>query len=324
MLLLLALGCVQSPGDDAADLVVDDDTAPADTDTGPAADGSVPLSDANNYTYEGVLDAPAFPVAALSDATLDWSALRTDLRCNALDPVADIDNAALLVFPHLTEQEVEQGLSDDSLDQAALGAYLSQEPGDATQIRLSDMTFFGTDVDIEQEFDAGSGTWLVILTTGTEIAVGARMLAFLTPTAGESATEAVVTDGCPVLDFSADLASMRRVPVLRDGPWALDWSALTRDGHGGHFEPTRVDGLMIARFDRSIEDLQANFLDLESLAAETWRYTHTTGTSADLAALTGPSEPFPGFTGEGVWAFALTCGTCPNPAPLFLTIVEPT
>lgn len=316
-LLLLALGCIVKDADPVGETGVDD------TDVEPAADGTVPLTDAANYRYEGVLDAPSFPIAEGADAVLDWSGLTTDLRCNALDPVADIDNTSLLVFPYLTELEVEQGLSDDNLDQADLAVYLSHEPGDDTNVRLSQMGFFGTDADIEARFTEGSGTWAVLLTTGTEIAVGARMFAFLRPTAGETAIQADVTDGCPVLDFSADLASMAPVPVLVDGPWQLDWSALTRDGHGGAFEPTRVDGLLVARFDRTVEDLQANFLDLESLAVETWRYTITGGTTADLGALTGPSDPFPGFATEGVWAVALTCGTCPNPAPLFLTIVTP-
>ena len=110
---LLALGCAKSPPD-SADTPPDTEAPAAD------ADGSVPLSDANNFAYEGVLDAPSLPLAELTDVALDWSGLTTDLRCNALDPVADIDNTALLVFPYLTEEEVEAGLSDDSLDQADL------------------------------------------------------------------------------------------------------------------------------------------------------------------------------------------------------------
>lgn len=318
-LLLLLTSCIQTPDGLAGDT--------GDTDAPVASsDGSVPFTDANNFAYEGVLDAPSFTLAELSNATLDWSALQTDLRCDALDPVVDIDNTSLLVFPYLTELEVEAGLSDDNLDQADLAVYLSYEPGDNTRVGLQDMSFFGTDADIETRFTEGSGTWMMLLTTGTEIAVGARMMAFLAPTAGETKTEFAVTDGCPVLDFTADLESLTRTPVLRDGPWVLDWSALTLDGHGGVFEPTRVDGMMVARFDLSVAELQANFLDLETLAVATWRYTLVAGTTLDLGTAAGPSGPFPGFSegAEGdVWAIALTCGTCPNPAPLFLTIVEP-
>jgi hypothetical protein len=300
------------------------DKAPEETGDAPApvATADVSFTDAHNYTYVGDLDAPAFPVAQLSDAVLSWSGLSKDLRCHDLDPVADIDNTALLIFPHLTEAEVEEGLSNDSLDQADLGAYLSYEPGDATSASLSQFTFFGTDADIELQFEEGSGTWLVLLTTGTQVAVGARMLAVLEPRADTTVTTADADDGCAVLDFSADLGSLDRLPVLAEGPWRLDWSALTRDGHGNPFVSTRVDGVMVARYDESPSELEDRFLDLELIAEETWSWPIESGTSADIEVLAGDT-PFPGFTGPGTWALALTCGTCPNPAPIFLTILDP-
>lgn len=312
----LAVGCVA----DTSDTSVKDDTASLPD---PDASGAVPLTDANNYTYVGTLDAPSFEVAPEIDVTLEWSALTTNLRCQPLDPVGDIDNTALLYFPYLTEAEVEHGLSTDTLDQADLGVYLSYEPGDETSVSLSQVSFFGTDPEIEGQFTAESGTWLFLLTTGTTVAAGTQMLAFLEPTAGETTTLASLTDGCPVLDFSADLTSLTQVPVLAAGPWLLDWSALTRDGQGGVFEPTRADALMVARFDEPVADLEVDFLALEQLAEETWTYTLSGGTSVDLAALAGPSAPFPGFTTGGTWALALRCTGCPNPAPLFLTFVVP-
>lgn len=298
------------------------DSAPV-RDSPAAADADVVLLDANNYSYVGSLDAPSFPLAELTSVTLEWPNLLTDLRCGPLDPVADIDNTALIGFPYLTEQEVEQGLSDDTLLAVDSGVYLSYLPGDTTSVSLDQFTFFGTEANIKEEFYEGHGTWLVLLTTGTELAIGTRMLAFLEPTAGDAPTVAAVDDGCPVLDFDADLASLAPVPVLSSGPWNLDWSGLTRNGKGGAFEQTRVDSLMIARYDLSLDELQARFLDLEALALESWSYTLTGGGTADLAALSGPSDPFPGFTGDGTWILALRCSSCPNPAPLFLTVVGP-
>lgn len=289
----------------------------------PAADRPdelLTLTDANNFAYEGTLDAPSFPLAELADSSVAWPNLIADLRCHALDPVADIDNAALLVFPRLTEAEVEDGLGNDTLQQVDLGVYLSHEPGDATSVSLSEFTFFGTETDIQTEFEAGSGAWLVLLTTGTGVAIGARMLVFLTPTAGEPATRAEVEDGCPVLDFAADLRSLEPVPARVEGPWRIDWSALTRNGHGGDFVTTRVDSLMVARFEGlSVQDVEERFLDIEILAAETWTWPLGAGTSADLGTLGG----FPGFADDGVWMLGLLCSTCPNPAPLFLTVIEP-
>lgn len=304
-----------------AGCIVAEDTATPLPD--PAPSGAVPLLDANSYSYTGVLDAPSFPVAALSDATLGWSGLTDDIQCHALDPVADIDDTALIVFPYLSEAEVEDGLSNDSLSQADMTVYLAFQPGDDTEVSLSELSFFGTDADIETLFEEGSGSWMVLLKTGTTVAAGARMLAFLEPRTDTEQTRAEVTDGCSVLDFSADLSSLTPVPVLSDGPWLLDWGGLTRDGHGNPFVPERVDGLMIARFDETVPELEADFLDLTLLAEETWTYDITSGTSADLAALPGPSPTFPGFSSGGVWALALTCSLCPNPAPLFLTVLVP-
>lgn len=313
MIVLVLWACVQAPTPDTGDTDI-----PA-----AAADGTVLLGDENNFFYTGTLDAPSFAMAQNTDITVSWADLVTDLRCHDLDPVVDIDNSALLIFPYLTEEEVEDGLSTDTLDQADLGGYLSQQPGDATSVSLSGYTFFGTDADIVNRYDAGSGTWLVLLTTGTEVAIGTRMLAFITPTDAGGLTETSVSDGCSILDFDADLASLTPVPMLSDGPWELDWSALTQNGQDGEFVPTRADGVMIARFAESVAELEDNFLDLEELAEDVWTYELTSGTTADLGALTGPSDPFPGFLDDGVWVLALTCSTCPNPAPLFLTIVEP-
>ncbi len=306
-----ALGCT-TPAEDS-------DSPPPEA----APTGDVLLVDANNYSYTGSLNAPSFALAELTSVTLQWPELRTDLQCHALDPIADIDNTALLGFPYLSETEVEQGLSDDSLAQVDLGVYLSYEPGDTTSVSLDQFTFFGTEANIKDEFYEGHGTWLALLTTGTGVAVGTRMLAFLTPTAGDAPTSAVLEDGCPVLDFSADLESLVVTPVLKDGPWLLDWSALTVNGKGGTFEPTRVDSLMVARYDLPISELQDNFLDIEALAAESWTYTLTAGSAVDLGALEGPSAPFPGFDDDSVWVLALRCGSCPNPAPLFLTVLVP-
>ena len=288
----------------------------------PDPDATVLLSDANNYSYLGSLDAPSFDVRELSDITLGWAEMTEDLQCHTVDPVADIDNAILLVFPYLSEAEVEYGLANDTLLQSDLEVYLSQETGTATEVQLANMTFFGTDSEIETYFTASHGTWLVVLATGTEVAVGGRMLAFLHPTA-DGPDRADIAGGCDVLAMEADFHSLTPVSVPADGPWVVDWTNVTTDAHGNAFEPTRVDGVLLARFDESVEELEARFLDLELLAEETWTGTVTSGRSADLATLTGTTGTFPGFEAEGTYGMALTCSSCPNPAPLFLSFLEP-
>ena len=47
------------------------------------------------------------------------------------------------------------------------------------------------------------------------------------------------------------------------------------------------------------------------------------GTTASLGDATNGGAAFDGFSGNGVWLLALRCTTCANPAPLFLTVLEP-
>lgn len=300
----------------------DDDTG----DTGSPLSGVLTLGDENNFSYEGTIDGPSFSVAEYSDMTIDFSGLTSDLQCHDLDPVADIDNVSLLAFPYLSEEEVEAGLSDDALQQSDMGAYVAVQPGDATSVLLSDFTFFGTYPEIIEDYwYEGSATWMVLFTTGTTVGVGGRALAFLRPTAGETNTEVVMDPACGILDFSADLASLEPVPVPKTGPWTLNWSGLTVDGHGNPFDSSAVDGVMVAYYaDLSADDLAADFLNIEGLADGLWTEEVPGGTAVALDSLVdGSGGSFSDFSADGTWVLALRCSLCANPAPKFLTILDP-
>lgn len=290
----------------------------------PIADERIELGDENNYVFSATLDAPSFQVKQNADVSLDWSALDADLQCHDLDPVADVDNVSLLGFPLLDEATIEAGVIEDTLQQADLGVYLSWEPGDATAVSLSQFTFFGTDPDIEPEFTEGSGTWMVLLTTGTTVGVGARMLAFLEPRADADTLSVAVDDGCAVLDYTVELETMETAPVLEMGPWELDWSAVTATGQGTPFDRNKVSGVMVAWFaELALTELENQFLDLELLADGLWSLDHSGGTTADLSMLAAADgSPFPGFSAPGTWLVALRCSTCRSPAPLVLAALE--
>ena len=324
-LLLLAASCKGTNGDSGGGSGDGGGDAGQADPTPPDSDGTVHLGADNNYSFVGLLDGPSFPLAELSDATLSWADLDRDLQCHDLDPVADIDNVALLVFPRLSEAEVEDGLSNNNLAQVDLGVYLSYEPEENTSASLSQMTFFGTDADIETQFTDGSGTWLLLLTSGTTVGVGARMIAFLDPTKGATATSAAANDGCSVLDVDVELTAMQPLGVLRDGPWPVVWDSLLLTGQGNEFDAGDIDTVMVARFDAiSLADLEPQFLDLELLADGLWTMEHAGGTSADLSGLLDSSGgAFPGFTDAETWVVALRCSTCPSPAPLFLGALVP-
>lgn len=288
--------------------------------------GGTQLGNANNYVFSGHLTIPSFPLAAGEDVSLDWSTLSRDLQCHAIDPVADIDNVALMVFPYLNQDEVAVGLAHDTLKQVDLGIYLSWEPGDASRASLSQLTFFGTEARIHEEFDPDGATWLILLSTGVQVGVGTRTLTFIEPDSSVKTTLAEVADACDVLEYAVDLDALVPVRMPSSSPWTVEWQELTVNGQGAPFEPTRVSEVILAHFATSdIAELEANFLDLERNADRLWRGNHPAGTRVDLADLTADEdgEPFAGFEPGGLWVFALRCATCSIPAPLALTRLVP-
>ena len=137
-----------------------------------------------------------------------------------------------------------------------------------------------------------------------------------------TSTTASISEGCGVLEVDVDLEALVPVTVERAGPWSLDWSALTTSGLGNTFVPTEVSEVMLARYSLTPAELAEQFFDLEALAAETWRLDHKGGSTSDLSLLTtSKGEAFSGFDEKSNYILALRCGSCPTPAPLFMTIL---
>lgn len=63
---------------------------------------------------------------------------------------------------------------------------------------------------------------------------------------------------------------------------------------------------------------------LRDLASEQYAARLSAGQALALAGLTnGAGSPFPGVDDTGIWLLSLTCGSCRNPAPWFLSILRP-
>jgi hypothetical protein len=60
------------------------------------------------------------------------------------------------------------------------------------------------------------------------------------------------------------------------------------------------------------------------LAEDLYRAEVPSGTSIDLsAAVTDSGQAFTGVDGTSTWVLSLVCGDCNNPAPWYLTFLEP-
>lgn len=289
-----------------------------------ARPADVVLLDGNNYTFSGTIDVPDHPTR-VGDVTVAFSGCDGDLQCHPVDPVGDVDSVQLVRFGSLSREEVEAGLTDDRLQQADVSGYIEAEPGDATEVALSSMTLQGTPVDLATEYTPEGGTYLLVLARGAETGQGVLSLAFLVPTADSDVDRVEIGPGCGLLTWSVDLEALSPVPVPREGGWNLDWSGLVDDGQGNPFDFSSVDRLTLGHYpDLDVAALEERFLDLELIAAEEWSMALPGGATADLAeAVTDAGEPFTGFSGDGAWVLALRCSTCYDPAPLFLTLLEP-
>lgn len=273
------------------------------------------LTDAMNYHYAPTLTAPVRPVPSRTDPRIVWDGLTHDLQGHPVD-AASLDSANLLVFRDLTPDEVLDRVAHDQLAQSELRIIASCTP-EVPSCRLSDFALGANRFDPSQYFEPDSGTWLVSVSrAGTP---GSASLLFLEPQdAAPVVEDVVVADGDATLALDVRF-SAERPAVVAEGAPALDWSGLTVDALGNDVELSRFDQLYVARYDEDLATLARDFLDVEQLAEDSWQLDVAGRTGAALSEL----EAFPGVDAAHRWLLALRCTTCRNPAPRFVTVLDP-
>jgi hypothetical protein len=267
-----------------------------------------------------------------------------DLQCHNLDPATDVDNVALLRFPNAMPADVEGMLGATTLDTNDLASYHDVAVGTvdpmAPCVQTGSMDSFGeVIVPAEDYVLTPTDTYMLVLTRGTTPGFGAITMVFLQPTMGNTDTMVMVPPGCPpagmpgLLSFSANLTMLTPVSIPAAGPWVVDWSKVTRDGGGGDITAADIDRVLIGFYEgKAIADLEMNIFDLEyddpmmDYYTKVWEAPIDRQKSADLALAVerGTSTPFPGFTqANGIYVLGLMCGSCQNPAPIILTVLQP-
>lgn len=282
------------------------------------------LADANNYAFSGTIHVPAVETAPATDLSLHWETVADDIQCHALDPAADIDTVGMVRFPNLTQEEVADGLSNDTLQESDLSGYIETTNDGGTSTTLASMTLFGTPVDITEEYIEGGGTYLLLLTTGNVTGVGVRTLTFMTPTSTSANTDVNVPTGCGLLDYTVDLHSLTPIDAPTTGPWEADWGGITLDGQGNPVNFSGIDELIIGEYaPNDTAAVEADFLNLQENATHLWRRALTGGTTADLGEATDGETWFEAMDPQYLYLLGLRCTRCYNPAPVFLTVLNP-
>jgi hypothetical protein len=290
----------------------------------PCQNGEFVLQDSQNYSYSGDLTLPVIETATATDIEVCWNNTVQDIQCHDFNRKDDVDNVSLIRFPNYSQSDVEQGLSNNNLLQADISGYVAVTNEGGTCANLADMSFFGTPIDIAEEYNEAGGTYLLNLTTGTIPGIGSRMIAFLQPSATSDVTSIELPDGCGILDFEATVQDSDTLNMCTDGGWTIDWSGLTKDGLGNEVNIQNIDSVMVGFYEGlSAADIQSQFLDLELIATQLYTMPLDGQVTADLTLASDGTNNFASFDGDGTWIVALRCSTCSNPAPLFLSIVEP-
>ncbi|MCP4917984.1 MAG: hypothetical protein GY913_13810 [Proteobacteria bacterium] len=280
----------------------------------PPSDGpcsTCELTDANNYSYTSELSLEVVPMAAVTDVVVDWSGLTVDLNGLPVDPT-ELNEAKLIVFQALDYEGLIAGLEEDTLVQSEATVFATCETT-AASCSLSEFTLFGQILNLDDEFAAESGLWLVVLGRQGEQGMAAGII--LEPLTGETETEALVLDGSGSLVADIDLGSLDPLVAAPDAE--ISWAEVEHDVLGRELRVQTLDVARVGRYDLSVGELEPRFAELRDLSAEEWRVPFTGTTSLDLAELEG----FPGLDTESVWLLALECSQCTHPAPPVLTVL---
>lgn len=292
--------------------------------------GSIELADENNYTSVSDMELDIVDTAPEADLDICWSDIEDDLQCHGVTPKADIDNIAMLRFQNLSKDEAEQRLVSGELDMADIAGYVDY-PTDhvSTCTTLSEMTFFGTPIELDKQYtESDEYLYILLFAHGTTPGVGARTMTFVNPTSSSSNTTVTAPSGCGLLDFTADLERIEPVEIPVDGPWVMDWRHVSEDSLGNEIAYESIDNVLLAFYEgMTLREVQDQIFDLEYIYTNLWEIPLDGERTTDLADARDrdTGDRFSGFENDdGVWLMALMCSQCQNPAPVILTILEPT
>jgi hypothetical protein len=308
------------------------------TDGGVDEDGFIPLyaHPDNNYTFSSTVSVSTIAAMPNTELFFDWSTLTTDFLGHDVDPLADIDTVALILW-ELTLEEMTEKLNADELSAqyaaAAIALYTNNE---VTTGSIFDFQVAGGGELPPEElmprldpanYDPATHTYALMAQTGGVLGQGVKMVqAFHLDEASEN-TQVDITPESTSLSFDVDLSDSL-VPVslpLGETNVLVDWSDMETTALNLEWKIRSIQEVMVAKYSLTPADLEAQFLDLELIADEMYRGEVEAGDEFVLTDLVEETTgaPFNGITEDGTWVLALVCTRCSNPAPWYLTRLQP-
>ena len=301
--------------------------------------GTIVANDANDYAFSSTLTLPAVKVKSMSDLTIDWSGVTQDFLGHPVDPVADL-NTIFLLLVNLPVATFESQLIDDSFSQSSIQIapppLFAPTGGQTSGSLFNDFTVGGEAIDATSAgpyldaatYTPANSTFAITAQTGANLGTGIRMLQAFQLDDASTNTAVTLTNTSTRLSYHANLHSLHPTGIpAGTAAVTLDWGQLGSNALGDEITNdtrTNITSAIVGHYSQTPTELESQFLDLQTIAEDLYTADITSGFVLDFTTLKDASgNSFPGIDSTGTWLVGLICGVCRNPAPWYLTILEP-
>jgi hypothetical protein len=299
--------------------------------------GTMIANEANDYSFTSSLMLHPVTVKSMSDLTFNWGQVTKDFLGQPVNAVNDL-NTIFLLLVNLPAATFEMQLNNDTFSTSSIAipgpppAYMPT--GGVTMQTLYNNFVGAYPVDASmaaQYLDASTytpanSTYVLAAQTGTSmIGTGIRMLQSFQLDPSSSNTTITMTNSSTTLTYSANLHSLKPTGVpMGKADLTLDWGQIQTNALGQPFVATNVARAIVGHYTQSPSQLEGQFLDLQTIAQDLYTADIPSGSVLDFTQLKDQAgNSFSGVDSTGTWLVALICTGCRNPAPYYLTILEP-
>jgi hypothetical protein len=302
-------------------------------------DGSIAANEANDYAFSSTLTLFPVKVKSMSDLTFDWGGVTQDFLGHPVDPVADL-NSIFLLLVNLPVATFESQLIDDSFSQSSIAItpppLFAPSGGQTSGSLFNDFTAGGEPIDATlagpyldaATYTPANSTFAITAQTGANLGTGIRMLQAFQLDDASTNTTVTLTNTSTGLTYDANLHSLHPTGVpAGTAALTLDWGQLGANALGAQITDntrTNITSAIVGHYSQTPAELEGQFLDLQTIAEDLYTADIASGFVLDFTTLKDAGgNSFPGIDSTGTWLVGLICGVCRNPAPWYLTILEP-
>jgi hypothetical protein len=298
--------------------------------------GTMVAAEANDLKFASSIMLTPVKVKSMSDLTFNWGGVTKDFLGHTVSPTADL-NTIFVLLVNLPAANLETQLDNDTFSQMSVQIVPPPQfvptSGQTSASLYENFTAGGEMITAAMAapyLDAATwtptnSTFAIVAQTGPNLGKDIRMLQSFELDNSSTNTTVTLTNSSTTLTYAADLHSLHPTGVpAGTASLTLDWSQISTNALGNYFDPTAITSAIVGHYTQSLSELETQFLDLQTIAEDLYTATTPYGTTLDFTTLKDSSgNSFSGVTSDGTWLVGLICGACQNPAPWYLTVLEP-